>query len=321
MIVFLYRPSPQVPQPSVRAARLCFEASRFNIYAQREQVRDKSVDLTWIFTQSLFMALNALLWTLSYPEIRKDHPKEKVREHLDTAQEVMYLASQRWPGVESALELYMTIIQACLKVYDGSSEASYVVESPAKRASSAPLNDVVTPPTLSTPSTVHSALSSTNYSNEHDHSSPQGYFVDADQRSSPQIFTTMDQSVSFATKTVQSPVSPLPLIPQTTYAASPGYQQLIFDPRSYNNPLPPPITYGSGAQTSMASVAPLYPDGSFFMGSMGDQYSQYLNAQFVPQTSLPSLDLEQQSELMRLLELDRSNGSFDPMQQPRMHFY
>ena len=318
MIVFLYRPSPQVPEPSVRAANLCFEASRFNIYVQREQIRDKSVDLTWIFTQSLF---NTLLWTLSYPEIRKEHPKTEVETHLDTAQEGVFLASKRWPGVASALELYTTLIQACLKVYDGSSEASYVVGSPAKRASSAPLNDVVTPPTLSTPSTVHSALSSTNYGTDHDHPSPYGYFVEPDRRH-PQIYTTMDQSVSLPAKALPSPITQgPPAPPSSAYASSPSYQQLIFDPTSYNNPLPSPLGYGTGAQTSIAPAVPIYPDDNFFLGSIGDQYSQYINAQYTPQEPLPSLDLEQQSELMRTLELERRNGIFDPMQQPQTSLF
>ena len=78
MIVFLYRPSPQVPRPSLEAAQKCFDACEFNIYMQREQITKKNVDLTWIFTQSIFMAINTMLWSLSYVEVRHKHKREAV---------------------------------------------------------------------------------------------------------------------------------------------------------------------------------------------------------------------------------------------------
>jgi hypothetical protein len=55
MVVFLYRPSPQVPRPSLQAAIECFDACKFNIYMTRQQIETKSVDLTWIFTQAIFI--------------------------------------------------------------------------------------------------------------------------------------------------------------------------------------------------------------------------------------------------------------------------
>ena len=118
MVVFLFRPSPQVPEPSTRAAEECFEASRFNIYAQKRQIESKSIDITWMFGQALFMAINTILWTLSYPSIRKAHPKAEVEQHLQAALEAIYIVSRKWPGVESALDLYMTLADTCLKAYE-----------------------------------------------------------------------------------------------------------------------------------------------------------------------------------------------------------
>lgn len=118
MIVFLYRPSPQVPRPSPKAALLCYEACEFNIYMQRDQIKTRSVELTWIFTQSLFMAVNTILWSLSYREVRQHAPKDRVRQHLDLALDAIKLASERWPGVYSALELYELLIDACLSIYE-----------------------------------------------------------------------------------------------------------------------------------------------------------------------------------------------------------
>lgn len=110
MIVFLYRPSPQIPTPSVDAARKCFDACIFLIHMQKEQIDTKSIDLTWIFTQTLFMALNTVLWALSYPDIRREHPREELQEDLDVSQESIRLASHRWPG--SSLHLSSTKISS-----------------------------------------------------------------------------------------------------------------------------------------------------------------------------------------------------------------
>ncbi|KAK2873919.1 hypothetical protein FQN49_001990 [Arthroderma sp. PD_2] len=148
MIVFMYRPSPQIPEPSLHAAQRCYDASVFNVKIQREQVATGSIDLTWIFTQSVFMALNTILWSLSYPEIRKEHPVGDVIGEIRLAMEILAISSERWPGVESALELYKSLISGCLKAY--ATDESYVVHSPpSTRPSPDPCSEFATPPPMS----------------------------------------------------------------------------------------------------------------------------------------------------------------------------
>jgi hypothetical protein len=137
MIVFLYRPSPQVPNPSVSAALKVFEACRYNIYLQREQITMGNVDLTWIFTQAIFMAINALLWSLSFAEVRRQNPKPDVQKHLQTAMEAIRLGSERWPGVLSAIELYHDLISAILKAYDKDGDIPLQEATPSDTASPA----------------------------------------------------------------------------------------------------------------------------------------------------------------------------------------
>jgi hypothetical protein len=137
MIVFLYRPSPQVPNPSVSAALKVFEACRYNIYLQREQITMGNVDLTWIFTQAIFMAINALLWSLSFAEVRRQNPKPDVQKHLQTAMEAIRLGSERWPGVLSAIELYQDLISAILKAYDKDGDIPLQEATPSDTASPA----------------------------------------------------------------------------------------------------------------------------------------------------------------------------------------
>jgi hypothetical protein len=137
MIVFLYRPSPQVPRPSVDAALKCFEACQFNIYMQREQISKRNVDLTWIFTQSLFMAINTVLWSLSYVEVRRRYKREVVEQHLDIAMEGIQLASERWPGVASAVQLYQNLILAIMRIYDKQGDVPISANTPSDAASPA----------------------------------------------------------------------------------------------------------------------------------------------------------------------------------------
>ncbi|KAL9065248.1 MAG: hypothetical protein Q9157_007537 [Trypethelium eluteriae] len=130
MVVLLYRPCPQIPRPSVDAARKCFEACEFNIYSQRKQAETRSIELTWIFSQSLFMAVNTLLWCLSYAEIRRTNSKEKVSELFNISLDAILLASERWPGVASAHELYRNLIGSCLRIYDMNGDLPVAAPSP-----------------------------------------------------------------------------------------------------------------------------------------------------------------------------------------------
>lgn len=135
MIVFLYRPSPQVPRPSLEAAFKCFEACEYNVYMQREQITKRNVDLTWIFTQSLFMAINTMLWSLSYVEVRRKHKRQDVEKHLEVAMDGIQLASERWPGVASAVQLYHNLITAIMKIYEKDGDIPISASSPSDAAS------------------------------------------------------------------------------------------------------------------------------------------------------------------------------------------
>lgn len=320
MIVFLYRPSPQVPEPSIRAADLCFDASRHNIHRQLQQIINRSVDLTWIFTQSLFMALNTLLWALSYPEIRKQNPKSEVENHLYAALEGIARASERWPGVESALALYLTLIEACVKAYDGNSEASYVLRSPLIQAVSSgsprdPHDPASPQPQLLTPSTVHSSLSSPYHNAETDHASPLSYGSDRNEPPPLLARYSSSEQVPFGPDSRLSTPNVLDSAPPPSiYSSHSSYSGIPpFDPTSFLNPLPSPPEYALFGPTSRAPSQDPFYNQNFYLGAIGDQYAPYIQQQFMPPEPLASLDLEQQSELMRTLETDGLTDMFGSM--------
>ena len=118
MIVMLLRPSPQVPKPSARSAVRCFDASAVNIKSQSKQMTTGTVDITWIFLLTVFQALNTILWSVSYPEIRSAHGREELEELIEMSLDTIKKCRERWPGTAAALELYVKLAKACLRSYD-----------------------------------------------------------------------------------------------------------------------------------------------------------------------------------------------------------
>lgn len=306
MLVFLHRPSPQIPLPSVRSAQIAYKASIFNIQMQRDQIANNSVDLTWIFTQSLFMALNTVLWALSYPEIREEHPRRTVETFLIMAQEAINLASERWPGVESALELYDYLTMACLKVYDKDSGTSYITGSPSNRPSPLSSQDAMTPPALSSPSTIVSSISSTRNDYNFNRTSPFSLAADNDQDYLTSCSPSKSENNISNSHRAQSYQNTQQ---QLTFQFTTSLEETAFDPASFHNPFPstlPGLQHWSapGATPPGAAYAIPQHDPDFYLGSIGDQYSQYLHAPFIAQQPLQTLSEEQQIELMRNLESD-----------------
>lgn len=307
MLVFLHRPSPQIPRPSLRSAQIAYKASIFNIKMQSDQIVSKTVDLTWAFTQSIFMALNTVLWALSYPGIREKHPKSEVEEHLFQAKDAISLASELWPGVESALELYLYLITACLKVYDLDNGNYLPVSSPSNRASPISSQDVSSPPAFSSSSTVVSATSPFCNDYSTNQSPPLNYVSDIDQAydyfpSRPPIKSELSFSQAEQLPTFQSAQQP----PTFEYTTAVG--ESAFDPTSVYNVFPstlPGLQHWSAPGVTPSGAAYAIPrhDHEYYLGFMGEQYSQYLHAPFVTQPQM--LSHAEQIELMRILENDR----------------
>ncbi|PYH91499.1 hypothetical protein BO71DRAFT_48232 [Aspergillus ellipticus CBS 707.79] len=349
MIVFIFRPSPQVPEPSVGAARHCYDASVFNVAMQREQIATGSVDLTWIFTQSLFMALNTILWSLSYPDIRKEHPIEEVKGHLSVALEGIVLAAQRWPGVESALVLYRSLVAACLRAY--ATEESFVVQSPSNHATPSSSQDVTTPPSVSSPASTTASFPSqharaTN-SSIPDSSISTGTFSrgpSADPFPYPHGSSTSSAAVE-PLKAAQHPSWDAQLTPQSAPTTStqpsfsspsyeapgPSYADSPFDPTTPYNQFPsivpglpgwdPNFSLASTTASHLAYVgAAVDPMG--WIDTIGDQYSQYSNGAYpIPPWRGRTLSHQEQMELMETLEDNIPDVSAQLLVQESATFY
>lgn len=322
MLVLLHRPSPQIPRPSDRSAQIAYKASVFNIEMQREQIKTNSVDLTWIFTQSLFMALNTVLWSLSYTTIREEHSKAEVEKCLWMAREAISQASERWPGVESALELYIYLITACLKVYDQDNGNPLPISSPSNMASPNSLHDIASSPGFSSSSTVISAPSPYYHDYNTNQSPSFAYVTDGDQavdyltaRSPVRSEQSYSQHEPLQPEQLQpfqnAQAPPPPTQPDFEYANSTPIPTPLddksFDPTSYFNVFPstlPGLLHWSapGAIPSGAAYAIPRHDPEFYLGAIGEQYSQYWHTPFTAQPQL--LSHAEQIELMQNLEND-----------------
>ncbi|GAB0132962.1 hypothetical protein EsDP_00001382 [Epichloe bromicola] len=118
--VVLYRPSPQVPQPSTNAASICFESSKYVINSMQRQMDGSFFSMTWILLIMLSSSLNVLLWSTSYAEVRQAHPRQEVEELLNKALSCLDRCAERWPGTGYTSQLYSAISRACLQSYERS---------------------------------------------------------------------------------------------------------------------------------------------------------------------------------------------------------
>ena len=259
------------------------------------------------------MELNTLLWTLSYPMIRQQHPHPEVKRHIEAAMEGLTLASDRWPGVLSALQLYRSLIQGCLQAYR--SETSYVVSSPSTKASPSSTNEL-------SPRSAYSPDSHTSFTEASTASTPPnpqfGYIID------PPRSTPIASAPTSAPAPTPGHVAQQPTYSQSSSPHGSAHQQpqAMFSSSSSSmipmdssqTSLPPfspaiqqwnnenPFGVPGVAWPGMANV----PDERSWLGSIGDEYSRYLHQSLfaAPQRQF-SLSQQQQSELMATLESDQ----------------
>ena len=307
MVIFLHRPSPQIPEPAAASAHKCFDAAVFNIQKQTEELVSKQVDVTWIFTQSLYMALNTVLWTISYPEIRKMHSQDEVRSYTNMAVQTILSASERWPGVESAIELYDHLIAACLAAYGPGDQQDSQTESSSPQTSIAPPFSASTPGQSNSSTLSASLNTSPNISDAVLGTSPQTEGLDAGEEDHPSHQGTAVPSSThnnhhqglvgwdinpsgqhFPTGT-SAETAPLYLTNDTTTTGT-------FDPTSFYNEFPSMQAYSFQIETLTQ------PDPVDYLGSVGDQWSQYLHAPYVSSHPVYKLDQDQQTKLMHDLE-------------------
>lgn len=123
MIIVLYRPSPQIPQPTAQAALRCFASAAYVVNLSSQQVKKAAIDITWVFLLTVYMSLNTVLWAVSYPEVRAVHTREESEELINLALDIIDQCSERWPGTSAASQLYDVLAKACLQSFEVKEES------------------------------------------------------------------------------------------------------------------------------------------------------------------------------------------------------
>ncbi|KAJ4165638.1 hypothetical protein LMH87_007262 [Akanthomyces muscarius] len=142
--LFLYRPSPQVPKPSAGAAQICFDSAAFVLSLYKKQIDTSAADVTWMFLLNLSTALNTLLWSISYPDVRQAHGREEADKLINSGLDSLDSCSARWPGAAATAQLYTILSKACLQSYeDGQFNPLFSFASPSNGT------DMASPPMAS----------------------------------------------------------------------------------------------------------------------------------------------------------------------------
>ena len=297
MTVMLHRPSPQIPEPSAASAQICFNAASFNIGMHRQQIATKSVDLTWIFTQSLFMALNTVLWSISYAEVREKHAKAELEKLLRTAQEGIYLAAERWPGVESALALYDQLGTACLKAYDYEN-VTFRLPGPSSiqpwHGGSQAVDGQIKPCKSSATTNSTSSIY-----NDHpwDRSLTTSNLLQSDPLPTQQAYSSPGRSENTLSDSGKSEIT------HGDTTQPPGTPNFTMP----FNPISAYSTFPSNLPDLRPWALPAQQAPEQYLGFIGDQYLQYFHAPYIHHQPMRRLSQEEQTELMINLE---TNGLY-----------
>ncbi|USP76125.1 hypothetical protein yc1106_03399 [Curvularia clavata] len=322
MVVFMYRPSPQVPRPSVDAAIRCYDACQYNIYMTMKQIETKSVDVTWIFTQSIFMCINTMLWTLSYSDVRKLHSREEVETHLQVAMRSIKQASERWPGVESAIGLYNNLISACMKIFDKDGDVPISASSPSDTASVGNGNvDGINRSRTTSPATASTTSVATPsdrtpapapFGYIPNHNQPQLNFTNG-QANAPAPFSSVQQP-DLQTSPQQSSLAYNDMSPKTT--AETNISLYNYPPTTQFNSLPttfaelpqwnPTFTMPSQDNFNMPTSSSFYNEA--YAANQGYEMANYLNPAWSQDARGTGLNQQQQMELMHDFEMNESKN-------------
>lgn len=283
---------------------------------QKRQAETNLIDITWIFTQAIFMALNTVLWCLSYPSIRQQHPLEEVQLHIQDALTAIELCADRWPGVRSAQQLYENLVLGCLKAYDAdkvgespatsdyvstttqdiSSSASGFANSPASTANTSLYG-------AQSPQSIHSVHTAGTI-NQTFQPAPGSYNDPAKQSYQPEAIQSISQPQGLEAQYI-SPNMPS-FDPQSMLYNLPG-----FDPRPTAN-YTLNTSQGPSTWTSAAMVPGVIPgingspdmnyDELPYLAPFGQEYSRYMHQTYSSTYQTQSLSRQQQMELMTSLE-------------------
>ncbi|PWW71740.1 hypothetical protein C7212DRAFT_231835 [Tuber magnatum] len=300
MIIFTYRPSPQIPQPSAEAVSHCYNSAIKGIHLQKKMFEEKSIDFTWVYLHQIYTATITLIWTLYNDQIREMHHREEVERNLEISLSLLTILAERWPGTEAAADLFDRLGQAALQSYSANSRRSTQtpsIKSHDSHAGSPPARAGFSPHSHSSPYTYEN--SSGSQSVEGTTPSP-GTTGTAASHGAP--YSTGFRSTDYENEQSHSP--PGPELPEV--ADFPG----IFDPASMCNVFP--------TNSIPGFLGGWDPADPFVRGTADAQNIEALGAMSGQPIGIDAANVlnqqQQQDELLNILQ-DESLQRFDVTRQ------
>lgn len=215
---------------------MCFNCAIENVQLEKRMYETQTADLTWVFLHQIYTVTLTIIWALYNPEIRRQHPKHEVEDHIRCQIQLLISLAELWPGAEAAADLFARLAGAALRNY-----ATDLKNSPASSHTSTS----ATPP----------HLYADQYSPPPHHASPYALSDGGDARSvsdtpSPHGGMTFVSSVyehsilettpPYPASTTSSSSAPTPSthghVPEPSYR---DFQCMIFDPNSMNSMFQP----------------------------------------------------------------------------------
>lgn len=323
MRIFLFHPTPQLPQPSLDATIRCYDSSVKGIYLQKKMYDEKTIEFTWVYLHQIYTATLTLIWTLYNEGIRETHHKEEAESNFEISLSLLTVLAERWPGTEAAADLFARLAQAALQNYATDQE-----KSPRSTHSSIPPHSAATSPSPQKESSLHS--------HSHSHSSP---YRDSPRAQSAEETTpspgTSGTAASWTTGfpgvEIEGPVQMGPSENLLGSEVSQTLQDLMFNPNAMYGLLPDRAS-AEVRHGIPAFMAAWDPANTFAQNSMASPGTNTLVTAPAPRSmgspQGPSMlnSQQQQSELMSILE-NEAIGTFDssrpwiPDYDNHLHFY
>lgn len=316
MILFTYRPSPQIPQPSPEVTLRCYDSSVKAIQLQKKMYDEKSIDYTWVYIHQISNATLTLIWSLYSEDVRKLHPKEEFERNLDISLTLLTALAERWPGTEAAGDLFARLGQAALQSYSGDGEKNHPKPPSAAGSHS---NAGSPPPSLST------SLSTPNR-----HSPPYTYDNSSIEESTPS--PRASSTATSYTPTYSTGFQPLDdrMLKTEPNQSPPGLglpdlqdlQSLMFNSTAVYNLFP---VGGSSIPAFMSSWDPASGFAATGAPGMGTLVAMHTSMGAGIDTTNVLNQQQQQNELLNILQNESIQGFEAPRQWipdfDNPHFY
>lgn len=114
-LLLLYRPSPIVPEPTLEALRISFEASCKVITCVKTLHRERKIDIMWKWVHHLFMAGLTVLYCLWHStELRELTEANISISMLQSCASSLSALSERWDGASGCRDAFETLSSATI---------------------------------------------------------------------------------------------------------------------------------------------------------------------------------------------------------------